>query len=256
MFPSFKRAFAPLALSALFLAFFATFFTPGASDALNWPKEYKQHAPDVTARLVSMGIQMGIVLADKYSSLSPWKDKSDEQDERADRVARTGHANFQTDHRLLADDNLTSSDVMGYAKSVRDGAIQTGDAAFVSSRDMGKGLHADRYEARIGAWMADMKGAIVKNKSAALDIIDAQRDINKMAQNVQGSTGYTRQIHAGTIIQLYAGSEMAKLQADIGRRLEVEALFMANEQNERTDRLEAFSAASSTWSRIDAGDGF
>jgi hypothetical protein len=237
-----------LAASVVFVAALAAFPTEARAAVII-------SVTDVTKRLIGYGAQL-VTSAIDLVVVDDMKDLMRDIDVQYDRLARQKHANYETDHSLLSESNVVHKDASAYINSFR------GVSADISSRYpelsptpalFADKTHPEMYKERAGSFKERMKLAIVGNARAVGDILSGESDVNKMALVSKGAYGYTRQMQASALSANYLNQELTRLQADIDRRITLEAELAMNEQRERTEELAAFGAAVGSWSDPDEG---
>jgi hypothetical protein len=169
--------------------------------------------------------------------------------ETAQNMADTKHIYYAMDHRKLQD----RTDISQSAYIDRFAPATPPSARFPGWRTAPAGNYAELYKTRNASWRAYAKSVAEGNGYAASDIMTAQATLQKLVSAVDNAYGNLQQIQAESQINRFLNGELAKLQVDLGRELDVKTAAAMNEQQTNADDVSAFHAAVAPWSAASVG---
>jgi hypothetical protein len=173
--------------------------------------------------------------------------------ETAQNMADTKHIYYAMDHRKLQD----RANISHAAYANRFAPAAAASSRFPGWRTAPSGNYAELYKARSASWLAYAKSTAEGNGYAAADIRISQDTLRKAAKAADDAYGNLEQIQAESQINRLLNAELAKLQVDLGRELDVKTAAAMNEQQANADDVSAFRAAiAGTLSPPSAGVGY
>jgi hypothetical protein len=116
-------------------------------------------------------------------------------------------------------------------------------------------IFSEVYKSRVASgdvssWLDYARGALRANNYVARDVLSSQKtlkDLNDLGKLDLQATGYIQLEQVGGQMTNFLSHELSKLRVDVARQVEFEVEFSLNEQQEKTDELDAFAQAAKSW---------
>ena len=207
-------------------------------------KAPRDQAVAMVAQTILAGIENG-TLGERDNKILP------ELKKLIDDMAETKHLHYGMDHRRL--DDLVR-EMEGKVYDYYAGASESaGRVTYPGYRPAPNGNYAALYRSRVNNWEEYMRKVTEGNGKAAEDVRKAASEVKKLNDASDEAYGYLQLIQADARINNFVNEELVKLQADLGRRLDLKVSIEMNDAQERADELSAFEAAVASWKNSGAG---
>jgi hypothetical protein len=201
---------------------------------------------------VVAGALQEMLLGVNLSQLSMRLDTLEDVNGTAQDMADSKHIYYAMDHRRLQD----RADISHAAYADRFAPSTGASARFPGWRTAPSGNYAELYKTRGASWRAYSKSIAEGNGYAAADIASAQETLEQTAEAADEAYGNLEQIQAESQINKLLNAELAKLQVDLGRELDVKTAAAMNEQQANADDVSAFRAAIAGTLSPSVGEGY
>ena len=217
------------------------------------------YSENVRQRVIAYGIQIAELGGDNVP-LEIWRRATMDMAEDTAELAEWKHEAYADDHftdttsgRNAVRSYLTGAD---YAQRFIGGGNY--GAAMPGYRTISADgpAHAELYEQRSALWRERMRKILSDNNYAVTDISNRQAHIERTLDDAREAEGYTRRAQAAAYLQLIISDEVSKLNADVDRRLALEAEIAMNEQLKRSDSVAAYALALGSWRAPEQGRGY